>query len=208
MDWTDDALVLGLRKHGETSVILEAMTRDHGRHLGLVRGGRSREQRPILQAGQRREARLARADRRAPRDFRGRRADPACRPLPVVAAGALRGDPRRRPGAPIGRARPAPGRPCRDGAHPRKPRRRGDGAGTGGAVRARDAGRARLRPRPVGVRRDRRYRRPRLRLAEVRPGGEPGGGRRPTRTASWRCPRSCATREGRRRQARSSMPIA
>lgn len=51
MDWTDDALVLGLRKHGETSVILEAMTRDHGRHLGLVRGGRSREKRPILQAG-------------------------------------------------------------------------------------------------------------------------------------------------------------
>jgi DNA repair protein RecO (recombination protein O) len=51
MEWTDDAFVLGLRRHGETSVILEAMTRDHGRHLGLVRGGRSREKRPVLQAG-------------------------------------------------------------------------------------------------------------------------------------------------------------
>jgi DNA repair protein RecO (recombination protein O) len=51
MEWTDDAFVLGSRRHGETSVILEAMTREHGRHLGLVRGGRSREKRPVLQAG-------------------------------------------------------------------------------------------------------------------------------------------------------------
>jgi DNA repair protein RecO (recombination protein O) len=51
MQWTDDAFVLGLRRYGETSVILEAMTREHGRHLGLVRGGRSREKRPVLQAG-------------------------------------------------------------------------------------------------------------------------------------------------------------
>jgi DNA repair protein RecO (recombination protein O) len=51
MEWTDDGFVLGVRRHGETSVILEAMTRDHGRHLGLVRGGRSRVKRPVLQAG-------------------------------------------------------------------------------------------------------------------------------------------------------------
>ncbi|PSJ20426.1 DNA repair protein RecO, partial [Halomonas sp. ND22Bw] len=42
MQWTDEALVLGLRRQGETSVILELMTRNHGRHLGLVHGGRSR----------------------------------------------------------------------------------------------------------------------------------------------------------------------
>ena len=39
MQWTDEGIVLGARRHGETSVILELMTRDRGRHLGLVRGG-------------------------------------------------------------------------------------------------------------------------------------------------------------------------
>jgi DNA repair protein RecO (recombination protein O) len=51
MQWTDEAIVLGARRHGETSVILEALTRDHGRHLGLVRGGRSRSLQPVLQPG-------------------------------------------------------------------------------------------------------------------------------------------------------------
>lgn len=51
MEWRDDALIIGARRHGETSVILELMTRGHGRHLGLVRGGRSRRLRPILQPG-------------------------------------------------------------------------------------------------------------------------------------------------------------
>lgn len=51
MEWQDQAIVLGLRKHGETSAILECMTAAHGRHLGLVRGGRSRRMRPILQPG-------------------------------------------------------------------------------------------------------------------------------------------------------------
>ena len=53
MQWTDDALVLGVRKHGETGVILEAMTAAHGRHLGLVHGGRSRRMQPVLQPGNR-----------------------------------------------------------------------------------------------------------------------------------------------------------
>ena len=43
MEWRDEGIVLGTRKHGETSAILEVMTRCHGRHLGLVRGGRSYE---------------------------------------------------------------------------------------------------------------------------------------------------------------------
>ena len=51
MEWSDKALVLGVRHHGETSAILELMTRHHGRFLGLVRGGRSRKMRPILQLG-------------------------------------------------------------------------------------------------------------------------------------------------------------
>lgn len=51
MQWTDEAVVIGLRKHGESSVILELMTRDHGRHLGLVHGGRSKTLQPVLQPG-------------------------------------------------------------------------------------------------------------------------------------------------------------
>lgn len=51
MQWTNDAVVIGLRKHGESSVILELMTRDHGRHLGLVHGGRSKTLQPVLQPG-------------------------------------------------------------------------------------------------------------------------------------------------------------
>lgn len=53
MEWRDEGIILGTRKHGETSAILEVMTRAHGRHLGLVRGGRSRRMQPILQPGNR-----------------------------------------------------------------------------------------------------------------------------------------------------------
>jgi DNA repair protein RecO (recombination protein O) len=51
MEWTDEGIVLGVRRHGETSAIVELMTPDHGRHLGLVRGGASRRMRPYLQPG-------------------------------------------------------------------------------------------------------------------------------------------------------------
>lgn len=51
MEWTSDALVLGVRPHGESSVVLEVMTAEHGRHLGLVKGGRSRRMQPVLQPG-------------------------------------------------------------------------------------------------------------------------------------------------------------
>lgn len=53
MHWSDEGVVLSARPHGETSVIVELLTKDHGRHLGLVRGGRSRMQRPVLQPGNR-----------------------------------------------------------------------------------------------------------------------------------------------------------
>jgi DNA repair protein RecO (recombination protein O) len=51
MEWIDEAIVLGARRHGETSIILELMTRTHGRHLGLVRGGSGPRMRGILQPG-------------------------------------------------------------------------------------------------------------------------------------------------------------
>jgi DNA repair protein RecO (recombination protein O) len=51
MEWSDAAIVLSSRPHGENGVILELLTRDHGRHLGLVRGGTSRRRKPALQPG-------------------------------------------------------------------------------------------------------------------------------------------------------------
>jgi DNA repair protein RecO (recombination protein O) len=55
MQWTDEAILLGVRRHGETSVIAEMMTRSRGRHLGMVRSGRSRTMQPVLQPGNRLE---------------------------------------------------------------------------------------------------------------------------------------------------------
>jgi DNA repair protein RecO (recombination protein O) len=51
MEWTDDGIILGVRRHGEGSVIAELLTRGHGRHLGLVRGGTGARMRPVLQPG-------------------------------------------------------------------------------------------------------------------------------------------------------------
>jgi DNA repair protein RecO (recombination protein O) len=53
MQWTDEGIVLGTRRHGEANAILELMTCAHGRHLGLVRGGAGSRLRPVLQAGNR-----------------------------------------------------------------------------------------------------------------------------------------------------------
>jgi DNA repair protein RecO (recombination protein O) len=51
MQWQGHAIILGVKRHAETSVIVEVMTRDRGRHLGLVRSGRSRSMQPVLQPG-------------------------------------------------------------------------------------------------------------------------------------------------------------
>jgi len=51
MEWTDEGIVLGTRRHGEANAILEVMTQDHGRYLGLVRGGGGSRLRPMLQPG-------------------------------------------------------------------------------------------------------------------------------------------------------------
>src|SRR5262245_61627985 len=56
MNWSDEAVVLSTRPYGETSALLELFTREHGRHLGLVYGGRSRRLRPVLQIGNHVEA--------------------------------------------------------------------------------------------------------------------------------------------------------
>ncbi|HEY1363301.1 MAG TPA: DNA repair protein RecO [Xanthobacteraceae bacterium] len=53
MQWSDEGIVLGSKRHGEANAILELMTREHGRHLGLVRGGAGARLRPLLQPGNR-----------------------------------------------------------------------------------------------------------------------------------------------------------
>ncbi len=51
MHWRDDAIVLGTRRHGESSLVLEVLTRERGRCQGLVRGGRSPRHAAKLQPG-------------------------------------------------------------------------------------------------------------------------------------------------------------
>jgi len=51
MDWSDEGIFLSGKPLGEANLIAEILTLEHGRHLGLVRGGRSRRIRPTLQPG-------------------------------------------------------------------------------------------------------------------------------------------------------------
>ncbi|MEQ8433598.1 MAG: DNA repair protein RecO [Oceanicaulis sp.] len=53
MEWTGSGRIVAVRPHGETSAVVEILTGEHGRHAGLVRGGRSRSLRPVLQPGNR-----------------------------------------------------------------------------------------------------------------------------------------------------------
>lgn len=51
VEWTDEGIVLGVRRHGEGNAIAELLTHRHGRHQGMVRGGASRRLAPVLQPG-------------------------------------------------------------------------------------------------------------------------------------------------------------
>ncbi|MBC6403578.1 MAG: DNA repair protein RecO [Hyphomonadaceae bacterium] len=51
MNWSGEGHILSVKKHGETSAIIDVFTRDQGRHAGLVRGGAGRKMRPVLQPG-------------------------------------------------------------------------------------------------------------------------------------------------------------
>ncbi|MEQ8285379.1 DNA repair protein RecO [Thalassospira sp.] len=51
MDWRDDGIVLSTRKLGENSVRLSVLTRDYGRHSGMVRGATSKSMRGTLEPG-------------------------------------------------------------------------------------------------------------------------------------------------------------
>jgi DNA repair protein RecO (recombination protein O) len=51
MQWSGEGLLIGVRRHGETSVIAEIMVAGKGRTLGLIRGGRSTKLAATLQPG-------------------------------------------------------------------------------------------------------------------------------------------------------------
>lgn len=51
MDWRDEGILLAVRPHGESSAIIEVLTREHGRHAGLVQGGAGSKLAPVLQPG-------------------------------------------------------------------------------------------------------------------------------------------------------------
>lgn len=51
MDWRDEGILLAVRPHGESSAIIEVLTREHGRHAGLVQGGAGAKLAPLLQPG-------------------------------------------------------------------------------------------------------------------------------------------------------------
>ena len=51
MEWRDQGILLAARTHGESAAIIEVFTPARGRHAGVVRGGASRKQAPVLQPG-------------------------------------------------------------------------------------------------------------------------------------------------------------
>jgi DNA repair protein RecO (recombination protein O) len=51
MQWSGEGLLIGVRRHGESSVIAEVMVASRGRTLGLIRGGRSTKLAATLQPG-------------------------------------------------------------------------------------------------------------------------------------------------------------
>ena len=179
MEWSDEGIVLAARALGETSVVLSLLTRAHGRHSGLVRGGAGRRTRGLLQPGNRLAAR-----------WRARLADHlgtmSCEPGRVLAPGGAG-----RPGADWRRVaaacavaetalperEPLPaiyrvaGRADRGDRDRRRLARRLCPLGVGPA----DGARLRAGSRPL--RGDRDDRRSRLRLAALRPRRLGRGGR-------------------------------
>ena len=57
MEWSDEAIVLSWRRHGENSAVITVLSRAAGRHAGMVRGGGRPRLRAVLQPGNRVQAR-------------------------------------------------------------------------------------------------------------------------------------------------------
>ena len=202
MEWTDEGIVLGIRRHGEANAIVELMTREHGRHLGLVRGGAGSRMRPVLQPGNSlRAVWRARLDEhlgtfaveglqlRAGSFLTFSHAVYAVTHLGAHdAAAAGTRSARKRLSLPAGDPRPC--RRCRVDR------------GAGRAFRDRAVDRTRLRPRSRAMRGDRLVLRSRLCVAEI---GPRGLARRPARNGATNCSGCrpfCAPKRTRGRRSR------
>jgi DNA repair protein RecO (recombination protein O) len=53
MRWSDDAIVLSARRHGESGLLVHLLTGTHGRHAGLARGAQKPRGRAVFQIGNR-----------------------------------------------------------------------------------------------------------------------------------------------------------
>lgn len=51
MEWSDEAIVLSARAYGESAALVAALTRDHGRCVGMLPGGQGARRRPALEPG-------------------------------------------------------------------------------------------------------------------------------------------------------------
>ncbi len=51
IEWQDDGIVLHRRAHGEDAAIVQILTQNHGRHVGLARGAQSRRTRGTYEPG-------------------------------------------------------------------------------------------------------------------------------------------------------------
>jgi len=51
MEWRDTGIVLGARRHGESSLVVTLLTADHGRHAGFAKGGAGKAARGMYQPG-------------------------------------------------------------------------------------------------------------------------------------------------------------
>lgn len=51
MKWQDKAIILGAKSFGETSLILEVFSANHGFHKGLVKGGATKSKKALIQPG-------------------------------------------------------------------------------------------------------------------------------------------------------------
>lgn len=50
-NWTDQAIVLSARSHGEGGAVVALLTENHGRHAGYVHGGMSSKKRNLVEPG-------------------------------------------------------------------------------------------------------------------------------------------------------------
>lgn len=53
MDWHDDGIIVSAKRHGESSAIVHVLTREHGVHAGLVKGGFAKRHRAAIEPGNR-----------------------------------------------------------------------------------------------------------------------------------------------------------